>query len=301
MAALSPPHEYFEPRFNRNEIWRRYKIYLAGAYAFRKRFNPHNYESSWYAFGYQFLDQIVASRRNFLVLPQEKFSIDKDGSTAGNTLEDNTEDDDVGNLSFQSIASVHEKPKLSCIPDFVVIHLESVYRGIPADQFATKGQPEFRLLQVDKHTSSVPIIIEVKAMPSRTHKGDALFSRVLLKLTKAIAQLFEQAAIIFHNNPRQQWVVLIAMVGPFWRIGWYSRDHNRIPTIDALLRDLKNKRKYREEEEEGEEANDNDGDTGDARGVRGSNDSDHQLTMDVLQLEAPSSDASQRIPIGDRV
>ncbi|KAL4248578.1 hypothetical protein ABKN59_004400 [Abortiporus biennis] len=151
------PYADFLPYVSLTPNEQLFKTSLAASYASRFRFNPHNLESSWYGFGYRFLDALTGSSKRLIVVPQERFVVEQE------LPDSNSENLDLS----RSIGSIHTAPALSLIPDFTMIYVSSYFPGIDNLNNFAQEDPKFHLLKVSKTYSSVPIIMEVKPVPSR--------------------------------------------------------------------------------------------------------------------------------------
>ncbi|KAG1885033.1 hypothetical protein F4604DRAFT_1729131 [Suillus subluteus] len=213
----------------------RYKTILETSLAFSRTLNPRNVEFLWYPLWDQTLSDLVADVSNLIVAPQfpvwfvpvddpegendgddpEEILVhpfereDSDSESAASENQDDHEQFGIGAGDISFTSTVPEKDAASVIVDFVILHVTAVAQPQPVLKARYGG---WRIT-----AASVGLLVEVKRFCSRSLAGDELEAEILSRVVEASADLVNQAAHVFLQDPNRDSVLALAAAGPYWR------------------------------------------------------------------------------------
>ncbi|KAH7908937.1 hypothetical protein BJ138DRAFT_1181376 [Hygrophoropsis aurantiaca] len=193
------------------EVIARHKALDAISLAHSKRSNPRNLEYPWYRYYGQMFEHLVADIQEFG--PTSQLWLWFDPTNDPDDIDPHMPITDAGDISFSSINTTEVKDK-HVVTDFAITHTKTKHRHLPAD---TGGQ--WPLSRQMAH-AGIPVLCEVKRSANR-HPHN--FAHTFALMDIAMGQVNIQARYLFRMYPLQQYVVLIAVTGMWWRFRIASR------------------------------------------------------------------------------
>jgi hypothetical protein len=201
----------------------KHKAILETSFAFSRTFNSRNIEFHWYALWAQTLSDLVADVPNLIVAPQfpvwfvpmqDDHEDEDDGddpeeivqppeeqNAPGKQADDEEFGCGVGDVSFAS--TVPEKNANQVVVDFAILHLMAVAQ--PQQMVRYGG---WRIAE-----ANIGLLVEVKRFASRSLKGEEQKQEISGEISEACNDLVIQAAHVFIQDSKKQYVFAIAASG----------------------------------------------------------------------------------------
>ncbi|KAG1730944.1 uncharacterized protein EDB91DRAFT_1155603 [Suillus paluster] len=203
MAASAPHIDFCLPGRILNPASQS-KFRLSCSAAYSRQWNPRNLEFPWYEpWGLIFADLVATSRR-LAVHPQCYLWYDSDNEQPGEV----GEPQDMGDLTFASIASSTCAVDHALVPDFAITRKLPRVRQRHINNMWGLGR---RVAYV-----GIPLLCEIKRSGRRCHSVTEALLDAAGMMNVAQHQVVYQAANLFRMRPHQDSVILIAATGFWW-------------------------------------------------------------------------------------
>ncbi|KAG1872405.1 hypothetical protein DFJ58DRAFT_910696 [Suillus subalutaceus] len=194
--------------------------------AFSRTLNPRNVEFLWYPLWDQTLSDLVADVSNLIVAPQ--FPVwfvpvdDPEGENDGDDPEEilvqpfEKEDSDSESAASEN-QDDHEQFGIGAGRH--LFHIDRPGEGCCQRHSVAQPQPVLKARYGGWRitAASVGLLVEVKRFCSRSLAGDELEAEILSRVVEASADLVNQAAHVFLQDPNRNSMLALAAAGPYWR------------------------------------------------------------------------------------